>query len=170
MASKSMDQATLLLKKQLAELQRTPVDGFSAGLVDESNLFLWEVLVVGPPDTLYEGGYFKAHLNFPKDFPVKPPKMKFVSNIWHPNVYEDGEVCISILHEPGEDKFGYEKASERWSPVHTVESVVLSVISMLSDPNPESAANVLAAKEVREFPAEFKKKVRKCVRQSQDNL
>ena len=60
-------------------------------------------------------------------------------------VYEDGEVCISILHEPGEDKFGYEKASERWSPVHTVESVVLSVISMLSDPNPESAANVLAA-------------------------
>ena len=60
-------------------------------------------------------------------------------------VYEDGEVCISILHEPGEDKFGYEKASERWSPVHTVESVVLSVISMLSDPNPESAANIVAA-------------------------
>ncbi|KAI6653781.1 Ubiquitin-conjugating enzyme E2 G1 isoform X1 [Oopsacas minuta] len=170
MASKGLDQGALLLKKQLADLQRSSVDGFSAGLVDDNNLFVWEVLIVGPPDTLYEGGFFKAHLNFPKEFPLKPPKMKFISNIWHPNVYADGEVCISILHEPGEDKFGYEKASERWSPVHTVESVVLSVISMLSDPNPESAANIVAAKEVRDSPAEFKRHVRKCVRQSQDNL
>ena len=56
-----------------------------------------------------------------------------------------GEVCISILHEPGEDKWGYEKPEERWLPVHTVETILISVISMLADPNDESPANVDAA-------------------------
>ena len=60
-------------------------------------------------------------------------------------VHKDGEVCISILHEPGEDKYGYEQASERWLPVHTVETILMSVISMISDPNDESPANVDAA-------------------------
>lgn len=54
-------------------------------------------------------------------------------------------MCISILHEPGDDKWGYEKASERWLPVHTVETILISVISMLADPNDESPANVDAA-------------------------
>ena len=51
-----------------------------------------------------EGGFFKASLEFPKDYPQKPPKMKFVSEIWHPNIDKDGNVCISILHDPGDDK------------------------------------------------------------------
>lgn len=64
--------------------------------------------------------------------------MKFVTEIWHPNIEKNGDVCISILHEPGDDKWGYEKASERWLPVHTVETILISVISMLADPNDES--------------------------------
>uniref|UniRef100_A0A914CSK7 UBC core domain-containing protein n=1 Tax=Acrobeloides nanus TaxID=290746 RepID=A0A914CSK7_9BILA len=80
-------QATLLLKKQLGELRRNPVDGFSAGLVDDNNIFKWEVLVIGPPDTLYEGGFFRAILDFPKDYPLRPPKMKFLSEIYHPNKF-----------------------------------------------------------------------------------
>ena len=60
-------------------------------------------------------------------------------------VGHDGYVCISILHEPGDDKWGYESASERWLPVHTVETILISVISMLADPNDESPANVDAA-------------------------
>lgn len=61
------------------------------------------------------------------------------------SVDHEGNVCISILHEPGDDKYGYEQASERWLPVHTVETICLSVISMLADPNDESPANVDAA-------------------------
>ena len=61
------------------------------------------------------------------------------------SVNKDGEVCISILHEPGEDKYGYEHPSERWLPIHTVETILMSVISMISDPNDESPANVDAA-------------------------
>lgn len=85
-------------------------------------------------------------------------------------VDKNGDVCISILHEPGDDNYGYEKAAERWLPIHTVETILISVISMLADPNDESPANVDAAKEWREFPEIFKKKVVKCVRQSQEEL
>ena len=92
-----------------------------------------------------EGGFFKCHLNFPKEYPHRPPKMKFLTDIWHPNIDKNGNVCISILHEPGDDRFGYEKAAERWLPVHTVETILISVISMLADPNFESPANVDAA-------------------------
>ena len=69
-------------------------------------------------------------------------KQHFVTYL---TVFKDGEVCISILHEPGEDKYGYEKPSERWLPIHTVETILISVISMLADPNDESPANVDAA-------------------------
>ncbi|KAK3751789.1 hypothetical protein QZH41_013259 [Actinostola sp. cb2023] len=127
------------------ELSKDPSDSFSAGLIDDDDLYKWEVLIVGPQDTFYEGGLFKAHLLFPKEYPQRPPKMRFISEMWHPNVHKNGEVCISILHEPGEDKYGYEQASERWLPVHTVHSILISVISMMADPNDESPANVDAA-------------------------
>ncbi|KAF9922230.1 Ubiquitin-conjugating enzyme E2 15 [Modicella reniformis] len=97
-----------------------------------------------------------------------PPKLKFKSEMYHPNVYPDGEVCISILHPPGEDKYGYEKASERWLPVHTVETILVSVISMLSSPNDESPANIDAAKEWREDYPSFRKKILRLARNSTD--
>lgn len=68
-------------------------------------------------------------------------------------VAKNGDVCISILHEPGEDKFGYEKPEERWLPIHTVETIMISVISMLADPNSDSPANVDAAVSYTTFPA-----------------
>jgi ubiquitin-protein ligase len=93
-----------------------------------------------------DGGYFNAIMTFPQNYPNSPPSVRFTSEMWHPNgkhryhvlstiwscqssdnsfcfefsVYPDGRVCISILHPPGEDPNGYELASERWTPVHTV--------------------------------------------------
>lgn len=164
------NQASLLLRKQLKDLTRNPVDGFSAGLVDDSNVFEWQVTIIGPPDTLYEGGFFNAIMSFPSNYPNSPPSVRFTSEMWHPNVYPDGRVCISILHAPGDDPNGYELASERWSPVHTVETILLSIISMLSGPNDESPANIDAAKEWRDHREDFKKKVSRIVRRSQEML
>lgn len=154
--------------KNKTDLTRNPIEGFSAGLVDDSNVLQWQVTIMGPPDTLYEGGFFTATMTFPKDYPNKPPDVKFKSEIWHPNVYPDGRVCISILHDAGDDPMGYECASERWSPVQTVETIMLSIISMLSSPNDESPANIDAAKMFREDYAAFKKRVARCVRKSQE--
>ena len=67
------------------EMSRNPPQGVSVGLGEDENLFHWEVMLVGPPDTLYEGGFFKAKIDFPGDFPNMPPKMTIVSEMWHPN-------------------------------------------------------------------------------------
>ncbi|KAK8846550.1 hypothetical protein IAR55_005636 [Kwoniella newhampshirensis] len=163
---------SLILRKQLLDLQKYPVDGFSAGLVDDDNILEWQIVIMGPADTLYEGAILKARLIFPPEYPILPPKMIFDSEMWHPNVYstgdKKGEVCVSILHQPGDDEWGYEDAGERWLPVHTVESVLISVISLLSQDVPDlnSPANVDAAKEVREDFPSYKKKVKRLARRS----
>jgi ubiquitin-conjugating enzyme E2 G1 len=105
------------------------------------SFFIWNVLLIGPPDSPFEGGIFKCQFEFSMEYPIKPPKFKFISHLPHPNIYTDGRVCISILHE-GEDVYGYEQISERWNPSHSVNSVLMSVLSMLSNPNFESPANV----------------------------
>merc|ERR1712013_657006 len=101
------------------------------------------VLIEGPGETPYEGGFFNAILEFPEDFPQKPPVMKFTTpNFWHPNVYKDGKVCISILHEPKEDPFNLQESVDlKWRPILSVEAVIVSVISMLNSPNFGSPAN-----------------------------
>ena len=63
--------------------------------MDDNNIFLWELLIVGPPDTLYEEGLFKATLEFPKDFPNNPPLMTFTSDMWHPNGEKSRELMSS---------------------------------------------------------------------------
>lgn len=80
-------------------------------------------------------------------------------------VYPSGLVCISILHPPGDDPNHYEHASERWSPIQSVEKILISVMSMLAEPNDESPANVEAAKMWRERRSDYEKKVRDNVRQ-----
>ncbi|KAJ3293660.1 Ubiquitin-conjugating enzyme E2 15 [Borealophlyctis nickersoniae] len=157
-------QSSLLLRRQLKELAKSPVEGFSAGLSDENNIYEWDVMIVGPEGTDYEGGFFKARLSFPRSYPQMPPKMRFISEMWHPNVYSNGVFFDKEI--AGEDKFGYEQSGERWLPIHTVETIVLSVISMLSSPNDESPANLEAAREWRESPAAFKKKCRRIARRS----
>ena len=73
--------------------------------------------------------------------------MRFETELFHPNIYPDGRVCISILHPPGVDRFNeQESADERWRPILGVESILLSVLSMLLDPNLQSPANLDAAK------------------------
>lgn len=81
-------------------------------------------------------------------------------------VYSDGRVCISILHAPGDDPMGYESSAERWSPVQSVEKILLSVVSMLAEPNDESGANVDAAKMWRENRDEFNSIAERIVRRT----
>ena len=99
------------------------------------------------------------------DVPLNPPRCAS-SKIQHPNIYPDGRVCISILHAPGQDQFGYEREEERWSPIQSIDKIILSVLSILADPNDESPANIDAAKMWREDRASYIKIVRGTVRDS----
>ncbi len=166
------------LQKQLKEITTSAIGGFRIEV--ENDIFQWTVWFIGPSGSHYQGGVYKALMTFPKDFPMNPPEFRILSSFWHPNVYADGKVCISILHPPGADDG--ETAMMRWLPIHSVRSVLVSVISLLSDPDPKEAgapANVdalsiyrkdklqgtshylvkcaeMAKKSVRELPAGFK--------------
>uniref|UniRef100_A0A5F9DC74 Cell division cycle 34, ubiqiutin conjugating enzyme n=1 Tax=Oryctolagus cuniculus TaxID=9986 RepID=A0A5F9DC74_RABIT len=94
-------QKALLL--ELKGLQEEPVEGFRVTLVDEGDLYNWEVAIFRPPNTYYEGGYFKARLKFPLNYPYSPPAFRFLTKMWHPNIYESGEL-----------------PSERWNPTQNV--------------------------------------------------
>ncbi|CAD6500011.1 BgTH12-04116 [Blumeria graminis f. sp. triticale] len=148
-----------LLQEYRALTNNSP-EGITAGPVSEDDLLYWEALIEGPEGTPFEGGIFPAALKFPKDYPLAPPSMRFLGEVWHPNVYPSGLVCISILHPPGPDPNHYEDASERWSPIQSVEKILISVMSMLAEPNDESPANVEAAKQWREERPLYEKRVR----------
>uniref|UniRef100_A0A672SVI3 E2 ubiquitin-conjugating enzyme n=1 Tax=Sinocyclocheilus grahami TaxID=75366 RepID=A0A672SVI3_SINGR len=130
---------------ELRSLREEPVEGFKITLVDEADLYNWEVAIFGPPNTHYEGGYFKARIKFPIDYPYSPPTFRFLTKMWHPNIYENGDVCISILHPPVDDPQSGELPSERWNPTQNVRTILLSVISLLNEPNTFSPANVDAS-------------------------
>eukprot|EP00419_Tripos_fusus_P030222 CAMPEP_0172709728 /NCGR_PEP_ID=MMETSP1074-20121228/55239_1 /TAXON_ID=2916 /ORGANISM="Ceratium fusus, Strain PA161109" /LENGTH=166 /DNA_ID=CAMNT_0013533033 /DNA_START=41 /DNA_END=541 /DNA_ORIENTATION=+ len=156
-----------MLKRELCMLNKDDASGFSVGLEDDSDWFKWRVVFEGPVDSLYEGGIFSAILSFPQDFPNAPPEMKFETEMWHPNIYPDGRVCISILHAPGTDRFNeQETADERWRPILGVHSILMSVISMLVEPNLNSPANIDAAVNLKNAPDEYKKRVRELTRRS----
>lgn len=96
------------LLKEYKQLVEDAPEGIHAGPTQEDDFLHWECLLDGPEGSLFEGGCFKAVLDFPQDYPMKPPTMRFLSEIFHPNIGKDGKVCISILHS-GDDPSNYEQ-------------------------------------------------------------
>ena len=128
----------------------------------EDNFMIWDFKLIGPYKTIFEMGIFKGVLEFPDEYPNRPPKLRFIDGFFHPNIYDDGKVCISILHE-GSDELGYEEDGERWNPLHTVHSIMISILLMLTEPNLESPANVDACKLWRNDYDKYKEIIYKFV-------
>ncbi|XP_015353482.1 ubiquitin-conjugating enzyme E2 D2-like [Marmota marmota marmota] len=87
-------------------------------------MFRWQAAIMGPNDSPYQGGVFFLSIQFPSDYPFKPPRIKFITRIYHPNINRSGNICLDIL------RF-------EWSPALTISKVLLSICSMLCDPNPD---------------------------------
>jgi ubiquitin-conjugating enzyme E2 R len=161
--------AAKLLQNQFKKIQSDPVEGIAVELKDD-NLHEWRVFIEGPKDTFYEGGIFQLVMKFPNDYPMSPPVVTFVSDFWHPNVYADGKVCISILHPPGADEMSGELPEERWLPTQTVTTILLSIISLLNSPNTSSPANVDASVEWRRHPDAYRERIRVLVEKANKNV
>ena len=158
-----MNQSVKNIKRQYLNLLKNPNSLFSVNITE--NIFTWNILFFGPYNTIYENGIFRATLTFPVDFPNSPPIVQFLDNVYHPNIYPDGKVCISILHD-GVDEYNYEKDEERWNPSHSVSSILLSIISMLPNPNFESPANIDASVMCKDSYDKYKQKIYKIVSKS----
>jgi ubiquitin-protein ligase len=135
--------ALLRLRNEYKEYLKEPNCMYSLE-PNSNNFFEWNILLFGPSNTMFEGGIFKCNLLFTKEYPNKAPIFKFITQFPHPNIYKDGKICISILHN-GEDEFEYEDISERWNPSHSVNSIILSIISLLIEPNLNSPADLDAS-------------------------
>jgi ubiquitin-conjugating enzyme E2 R len=103
------------------------------------------------------------HTNSATDF-------KFIRPLYHPNIYPDGRLCISILHPPGDDEMSGELAAERWSPVQRVETVLISILSLLDDAEVSSPANVDAGVMLRNKRTEYMEMVQKDLELSQQDI
>lgn len=159
--------ANAFLQRQLREIQTNPPAYFRVEA--DQDIFKWTVWFTGPPDTPYEGGQFKARMHFPSEFPNLPPKFIILSSFFHPFVYTSGEVCISILHPPGEDEHNEgETAMMRWTPIHSIRSVLISILSLIGDLDPKEGApaNVEALSLYRNNREAYIKKCKELVQKS----
>jgi ubiquitin-conjugating enzyme E2 R len=137
----------------------------------DDSVYNWIVaIMVVNSDSYYDGGYFKAEMKFTNSYPYSPPEFKFLRPIFHPNIYADGKLCISILHPPGDDEMSGETASERWSPLQGVESVLRSVLLLLDSPEITSAANVDASVMYRDNREAFIARAKADVKKSKDDI
>jgi ubiquitin-conjugating enzyme E2 D/E len=116
--------ASKRIARELIDIQNDPPLNCSAGPVNDSDIFTWEGVLFGPSDSPYAGGTFRVNIQFPMDYPFKPPRVTFATKIYHPNINSDGFICLDIL-------------KQNWSPALTISKVLLSILSMLTDPNPK---------------------------------
>lgn len=115
--------ASKRINKELEEFNKDPPMNCSAGPVND-DIFHWKAVLMGPSDSPFEGGVFHLNIHFPSDYPFKPPKVTFITKIYHPNINSNGIICLDIL-------------KNQWSPALTISKVLLSISSLLDDPNPD---------------------------------
>jgi len=118
-----MSSAKRILK-EVQDMEKSPMDNCTAGPVDMNNLYLWNGTIIGPEKSPYEGGLFKLEITFPIEYPFKPPKVVFLTKVYHPNINSAGGICLDIL-------------KDAWVPSLTIGKVLLSISSLLTDPNPK---------------------------------
>lgn len=144
------------LMRDFKRMQQDPPGGVSASPVAD-NVMTWNAVIIGPADTPFEDGTFRLVLQFTEQYPNKPPSVRFISEMFHPNVYASGELCLDILQN-------------RWSPTYDVAAILTSIQSLLNDPNTSSPANVEAANLYRDHRGQYSKRVRQTVESSWNEL
>ena len=111
--------------KEIEQITKEPTEGISVKIPNLDNCFLWIATLDGPSDTPYEGGKFELEITIPEQYPHKPPNVKFLTKIYHTNVSpQSGYICLDIL-------------KHQWSPALSIQKVILSVSSLMSEPNPD---------------------------------
>ena len=123
-----MNLAITRLNKESKEYLKLK-DDIQLYLRDTENIFKWQAKLRGPPDTPYSEGTFLVNIDVPNDYPISPPKCKFITKVFHPNIhFETGEICFELL-------------KDKWSPAWSLESVCRAIIDLLSSPNADSPLN-----------------------------
>ena len=133
------------LNKELSDLGKEPCENISVGSVG-TDVFKWTATILGPKGSPYENGIFFMDINFPTDYPFKPPKMKLTTKIYHPNIHKDGTFAC---HLP--------IICDQWSPAFTIRTCLLTFQGMLLDPSAEDCAEADIARVMKKSREEYVK-------------
>lgn len=126
--------------KETQRLLSEPDPGISAS-PSEDNLRYFNVMILGPAQSPYEGGVYKLELFLPEEYPMAAPKVRFLTKIYHPNIDKLGRICLDIL-------------KDKWSPALQIRTVLISIQALLSAPNPDDPLAEEIAKQWKENEAQ----------------
>lgn len=129
------------IQNESHDLLKDPPSNCSAGPTSD-DMFTWDATIIGPSESPYEGGVFHLKINFPSNYPFKPPKVQFITKIYHPNISPSGNICLDVLRD-------------KWSPALTIGKLLLSISSLLTEPNPDDPLVPEIAEILRTDKAKF---------------
>ncbi|XP_055857601.1 ubiquitin-conjugating enzyme E2-18 kDa [Episyrphus balteatus] len=147
--------ATRRLKKELTDLQASGLRSFREVLIEDQNLLRWTGLIV-PENPPYNKGAFRIEINFPAEYPFKPPKINFKTKIYHPNIDEKGQVCLPII------------STENWKPATRTDQVIQALVALVNDPEPEHPLRADVAEEYLKDRKKFIKNAEEYTRKNSE--
>ncbi|KAL2110652.1 hypothetical protein VUR80DRAFT_910 [Thermomyces stellatus] len=138
------------IQKELGECMTQPPAGMTISLGPDESIHHWRIVLQGPPSTPYSGGTFAITLDLPTDYPFKPPLVRFITRIYHPNVTNDsnGNICLGMLKP------------EAWKPSSRISAVLEAVRNLLVEPIPDDPLEARIADEYRTNREDFEKTAR----------
>ncbi|EHY64384.1 ubiquitin-conjugating enzyme E2 A [Nematocida ausubeli] len=137
------------IMRDMKKLLEEPLENIMA-VPSKENIMDWRAIIFGPEDTPFEDGVFELKMTFTESYPQHPPEISFISEIFHPNIYPNGELCLDIL-------------KNKWNSAYGIGQVLLCIQSLLNDPNTNSPANSVASDLYLNDTLSYIKKVRAAV-------
>lgn len=139
------------LKRELLRMCEKPPPGISLSQKDDKNLYILEAVIVGPEDSPYEDGVFKLEITIPENYPFSPPAMRFLTKVYHPNIDDNGLICLDLIKMPPKGN---------WKPTISLEGLLIAVRMLLKYPNPDDPLMAEVGSEYKLCKHEFEKKAR----------
>lgn len=148
-----MSKSTLIrrLNHEVSEMTSCPPENCSAGPVGD-DLRKWEATIIGPKGSPFENGVFKLKISIPANYPFAPPEVKFETPVYHPNINRGGAICLDIL-------------KDQWAPSLSISKVLLSICSLLTDPNPNDPLDPEVARIYKENKLKYEVTARQWTEQ-----
>ncbi|KAI5165670.1 ubiquitin-conjugating enzyme E2 A [Nematocida sp. ERTm5] len=137
------------LMRDMKKLLEEPLENILA-VPSKEDIMDWRAVIFGPEDTPFEDGVFELKLTFTESYPQHPPEISFISDMFHPNIYPNGELCLDIL-------------KNRWNSAYGIGQALLCIQSLLNDPNTNSPANSVASDLYLNNYVEYTRRVRNSV-------